>query len=176
MHAKYARINGKLSSIKTVLKRGDCVEIGTGDSLPRSGAGGLEWLNHVCTFKAKRQLRRHFAAQLAKQQFNRCPHCLPLPGGETIGFRNEDGSITMHRRNCPEAIRIASKLGDTIVNTPFPEDPDQQYPVSISIKAIDRYHFLIDVVDMITNELHLCIAFDRSIFHICHLYSVHAIF
>lgn len=157
MHAKYARINGKLSSIKTVLKQGDCVEIGTGDSLPRSGAGGLEWLNHVCTFKAKRHLRRHFAAQLAKQQFNRCPHCLPLPGGETIGFRDEDGSITMHRRNCPEAIRIASKLGDTIVDTPFPEDPDAQYPVSISIKAIDRYHFLIDVVDMITNDLHLCI-------------------
>lgn len=157
MHAKYARINGKLSSIKTVLKQGDCVEIGTGDSLPRSGAGGLEWLNHVCTFKAKRHLRRHFAAQLAKQQFNRCPHCLPLPGGETIGFRDEDGSITMHRRNCPDAIRIASKLGDTIVDTPFPEDPDAQYPVSISIKAIDRYHFLIDVVDMITNELHLCI-------------------
>lgn len=153
MHAKYARINGKLSSVKTELKRGDCVEIGTDESYsPKS-----EWLNHVCTYKAKRHLRRHFAAQLAKQQFNRCPHCLPLPGGETIGFRDEDGSITMHRRNCPEAIRIASKLGDTIVDTPFPEDPDAQYPVSISIKAIDRYHFLIDVVDMITNELHLCI-------------------
>ncbi len=159
MHAKYARINGKLSSIKTILKRGDCVEIGTGDSLPLSGGagGGLEWLNHVRTFKAKRQLRRHFAAQLARQQFNRCPHCLPLPGGETIGFRDEDGSITMHRRNCPEAIRLASKHGDSIVDTPFPEDPDTQYPVSISIKAIDRYHFLIDVVDMITNDLHLCI-------------------
>ena len=153
MHAKYARINGKLSSIKTELKRGDCVEIGVDESYSPKA----EWLNHVCTFKAKRHLRRHFAAQLAKQQFNRCPHCLPLPGGETIGFRDEDGSITMHRRNCPEAIRLASKLGDSIVDTPFPEDPDAQYPVSITIKAIDRYHFLIDVVDMITNDLHLCI-------------------
>ncbi len=159
MHAKYARINGKLSSIKTELKRGDCVEIGVDENSSLVGrSGGVEWLNHVCTFKAKRQLRRHFAAQLARQQFNRCPHCLPLPGGETIGFRNEeDGSITMHRRNCPEAIRLASKLGDSIVDTPFPEDPDTQYPISISIKAIDRYHFLIDVVDMITNDLHLCI-------------------
>ncbi len=153
MHAKYARINGKLSSIKTELKRGDCVEIGIDESYSPKA----EWLNHVCTFKAKRQLRRHFAAQLAMQQFNRCPHCLPLPGGETIGFRDEDGSITMHRRNCPEAIRLASKLGDSIVDTPFPENPDMQYPVSISIRAIDRYHFLIDVVDMITNDLHLSI-------------------
>lgn len=153
MHAKYARVNGKLSSVKTVLKRGDCVEIGVDENYTPKA----DWLHNVCTYKAKRYLRRHFADQLAKQQFNRCPHCLPLPGGETIGFRDEDGSITMHRRNCPDAIRIASKLGDTIVDTPFPEDPDTQYPVSISIKAIDRYHFLIDVVDMITNELHLCI-------------------
>ncbi len=153
MHAKYARINGKLSSVKTELKRGDCVEIGIDENYsPKS-----EWLNHVCTYKAKRLLRRHFSAQLSKQQFCRCPHCLPLPGGETIGFLQEDGNIMMHRRNCPEAIRIASKHGDSIVNTPFPEDPDAQYPVSISIKAIDRYHFLIDVVDMITNDLHLSI-------------------
>ena len=31
LHALYARINGKLSSVKTVLHRGDCVEIGTSD-------------------------------------------------------------------------------------------------------------------------------------------------
>lgn len=29
LHAKYARINGKLCSIKTVLHRGDCIEIGS---------------------------------------------------------------------------------------------------------------------------------------------------
>ena len=63
----------------------------------------------------------------------------------------------MHRRNCPEAIRLASKHGDNIVNVGFDESPDKQYPVSISIRAIDRYHFLIDVVSKITNDLHLSI-------------------
>ena len=63
----------------------------------------------------------------------------------------------MHRRNCPEAIRLASKHGDNIVNIGFDEAPDKQYPVSISIRAIDRYHFLIDVVSKITNDLHLSI-------------------
>ena len=35
LHAVYAHINGRLCSLKTVLHRGDCVEIGTdADSLP----------------------------------------------------------------------------------------------------------------------------------------------
>ena len=52
IHAVYARINGKLSSVKTILHRGDCVEIGTADdSMPES-----DWIHHVLTYKAKRSL------------------------------------------------------------------------------------------------------------------------
>lgn len=153
IHAKYARINGKLMSVKTELHRGDCVEVGTdAGTWPKA-----DYLNHVKSYKAKRALRSYFAEELAKQQFQRCPHCLPLPGGDTIGFREEDGSITMHRRNCPEAIRLASKFGDNVVNADFSENPTKEYAVSISIKAIDRYHFLIDVVNKITNDLKLSI-------------------
>lgn len=153
LHAKYARVNGKLVSVKTELHRGDCVEIGSDDNfLPHA-----EWLKCVQTYRAKRALRSYFAAELAKQQYQRCPLCKPLPGGDSVGFREMDGSITMHRRNCAEAIRLASKLGDNIVNMGFEESPDKSYPVSISIKGIDRYHFLIDVVNKITNDLGLSI-------------------
>lgn len=153
LHAKYARINGKLAAVRTVLNRGDVVEIGTDpDFLPKA-----EWMQCVQSYKARRNLRSYFSEELAKQQYQRCPCCLPLPGGETIGFRETDDSITLHRRNCPEAIRLASKFGDNIVYMEFDEDPDKQYPVTIYIKAIDRYHLLIDIVSKITNDLHLFI-------------------
>lgn len=153
MHAKYARINGKLSSIKTELRRGDCIEIGTDNtSFPKH-----EWLEHVCTYKAKHILNNYFSKELSQQKFTRCPHCMPLPGGETIGFREEDGSITMHRRNCHVAIEQASKLGDTIVDIEFPIKDNRAYPITFYIKAIDRYHLLIDIVSTITNDLKLYI-------------------
>ena len=153
IHAKYAKINGRLSSVKTVLRRGDCVEIGTEeDFIPHP-----EWLSAVQTYKARRALRSLFSADRSKLRYNRCQQCKPLPGGETIGFKEEDSSVTMHRRNCPEAIRLASKQGDYIVNVPFEDDESRVYPVSISIKAVNRYHFLIDVVNKISNELHLSI-------------------
>ena len=151
-HAVYARINGKLMSVKTVLHRGDCVEIGTDEnSLPDP-----EWINHVLTFKAKRQLFNYIST-LSTLEYQRCPHCHPLPQDEVIGFKSADGTITLHKRNCTSAIRMASHQGDSIVAVDFKENDKFQYPVRVQIRSVDRYHLLIDVIDCITERLHLFI-------------------
>ena len=148
-HAHYARINGKLASIKTVLKRGDCVEIGTDeDTHPEP-----DWLNHVSTYKARRFIGTYLARQ-DKSEYVRCPNCHPLPGDEVIGFQKPDGSVEVHMRNCQTAIRLASQYGDSIVAVNF-EDSKELYPVRISVRAIDRYHLLSDLVECITEKLHL---------------------
>ena len=151
-HAHYARINGKLSSVKTVLKRGDCVEIGTNEETEPQE----DWLNHVSTYKARRAISTYLARK-KNSEFVRCPNCHPLPGDEVIGFKREDGSIEVHKRNCQTAIRIASQHGDSIVAVNFDEDGACLYPVRISVTAIDRYHLLSDLVDCITEKLHLSI-------------------
>lgn len=149
-HAHYARINGKLSSIKTVLQRGDCVEIGTSDNAEPQ----KDWLNHVLTYKARKFINSYLSRQTGSV-YLRCPHCHPLPGDEVIGFKNADGSIQVHKRNCQTAIRMASQDGDSIVAVTFDECPTCLYPVRISVRAIDRYHLLSDLVDCITEKLHL---------------------
>ena len=149
-HAHYARINGKLLSVKTVLKRGDCVEIGTNeDTAPQA-----DWLAHVSTYKARKFISTYLARQ-GKSEFIRCPHCHPLPGDEVIGFKKQDGSIEVHKRNCHTAIRLASQDGDSIVAVNFDDDTNRLYPVRISVRAIDRYHLLSDLVECITEKLHL---------------------
>ncbi|MEY8611492.1 HD domain-containing protein [Parabacteroides segnis] len=149
-HAQYARVNGKLCSIRTVLHRGDCVEIGVNEHInPRP-----DWINHVLTYKAKRHLRS-FLFRMKKIPYKRCPYCHPLPGDEVIGFTETDKCVTIHKRDCSSAICLASQKGDSIVSVNFEEDKDILYPVSISIKAVDRYHLLSDLIDSITNRLKL---------------------
>lgn len=152
-HAIYARINGRLMAVKAVLHRGDCVEIGTDPE----ATPDPDWLNHVLTYKAKRNLRSYFA-NLPKIEYNRCNCCHPLPGDEVIGFQAESGSITLHKRNCPIAIRQASQQGDSIVAVDFKENPLFLYPVRIRIRGIDRYHLLSDVVNCITGGQKLSIS------------------
>ena len=153
LHAAYTRINGKLSSVKTVLHRGDCVEIGTiDDAMPEA-----DWQNHVLTYKAKRCLGSFFADR-PKMEYKRCTCCHPLPGDEVVGFKNAEGQITLHKRNCLTAIRQASKQGETIVAVDFKENEQFLFPVRICIRGIDRHHLLRDVVACITEQQNLSIS------------------
>ncbi len=149
--AKYARVNGFLSSIKSQLRRGDVVEIFTDpEAHPKP-----DWLDAAVTYKAKKEIGNYLKS-LKKPRYDRCPECKPMPGEEVIGFKNDDGKITLHKRDCPLAIRLASQWGDSIVSVNFEPD-DTLYPVEIQIKAVDRYHLFVDLVDCISNKLHLAI-------------------
>ena len=151
-HAHYARINGQLSSIKAELQRGDIVEIVTNPEVTPQ----KDWSDHVLTYKAKRFLKSYFAKQ-EKSVYHFCPDCHPIPGEEVIGFKEADGTITIHKRNCPVAIGLASQRGDSIVSVDYEEKVSILYPVSIQILAVDRYHLLSDIINCITNELQLSI-------------------
>lgn len=148
-HAKYARINGFLSSIKAPLRRGDVVEIFTS---PTSHPVP-DWLEAVVSYKAKNAIESYISS-LTPPKFRRCDCCRPIPGEEVVGFRGKDGVLTLHKRDCPIAIRLASQFGDDIVSVEF--EPDETlYPVTVTVKAVDRYHLFLDIVDCISNKLNL---------------------
>lgn len=148
--AVYARINRKLHSLRTVLQRGDRVEIGTADDAKPDP----DWLNYVSTFRAKKYLRSYFA-NLPRLEYDRCPICHPLPGDEVIGYKGDVEKICLHKRDCTEVIRLASENGDAIVSAAFEEDERFLYHVRIRVKGIDRYHLMSDLIDCITDKLHL---------------------
>jgi GTP pyrophosphokinase len=76
-----------------------------------------------------------------------------MPGSEIIGFQDASGHVTIHGRNCPVAIRMASEKGNTIVEVKdFVADPAVLYPVRVEIVGIDRFHLLQDILDCIVGE------------------------
>lgn len=152
MHAKYAKINGHLASIKTVLKRGDCVEIGTDEEMQPQD----DWATNAKSYKALRNIHM-FLDRKERPKYLRCPHCNPIPGEEVIGFKAVDDSITVHRRDCSEAIGLASRYGDSIVAVDYETQPAVVYPATVTLKAVDRQHLLSDIIDSISNKLHLSI-------------------
>ncbi len=148
-HARYARVNGFLTSVKAPLRRGDVVEIAaTPDATPQP-----DWLDAVVTYKARKAIREWLDSRPVPV-YRRCPTCLPIPCEDVVGIKDADGRITLHKRDCPTAIRLASERGDDIVAIDFTPD-ETLYPANIEIRAVDRFHLLIDIVDNITNRLGL---------------------
>lgn len=150
-NAKYGRLNGFLASVKAPLRRGDVVEVFTDPNVHPSH----DWLDSCVTYKAKQAIADYLAGQ-PQPAYHRCPECNPIPGEEVIGFREEDGSVTVHKRDCPSVIKLASQYGDRIESVAF-SSGSTLYPVQITVKAIDRYHLFIDLADCISNQLNLSI-------------------
>ena len=148
--AKYARINGFLASIKAPLRRGDVVEVFTDpDARPSH-----DRLDCVVTYKARTAIKAYLDS-LPRSTQHRCPRCMPIPGDEVVGFRSEGSDeVTLHKRDCPDAVSLASQQGDSICNVDYKPD-GTLYSQTIAITAVDRYHLFIDLVDCISNRLHL---------------------
>lgn len=150
-HAKYARINSRLEPVNYTLRRGDVVEIFTDPaSHPEH-----DWENFAHTFKARKAIRHYFET-VPKLTYCRCSECSPIPGEEVFGIRNhfDPEIVTVHKRDCRHAISMASSYGDDVVSVDFKSD-DTLYPVTLRVRAVDRSHLFVDLVDCITNTFHL---------------------
>lgn len=150
-HAKYARINSRLEPVNTSLRRGDVVEIFTDpDCHPE-----LDWESFAHTFKARKSIQRYLES-VPESTYCRCSECNPIPGEEVIGIRNHFNPelITVHKRDCRHAISLASSYGDDVVSVDFKAD-ETLYPATLRVRAVDRNHLFVDLVDCITNTFHL---------------------
>ena len=150
-HAKYARINSRLEPVNTSLRRGDVVEIFTDPDCHLE----LDWESFAHTFKARKSIQRYLES-VPESTYCRCPECNPIPGEEVIGIRNHFNPelITVHKRDCRHAISLASSYGDDVVSVDFKAD-ETLYPVTLRVRAVDRSHLFVDLVDCITNTFHL---------------------
>lgn len=150
-HAKYARINGRLEPVTYRLRRGDVIEVFTSPDIHPEP----DWEQFTHTYKAKKALRRYREA-LPASRYCRCPECNPIPGEEVVGIRDhhDRGIVTIHKRDCREAISMASSYGDDVVSVDYLPD-ETLYPVALTVRAVDRHHLLIDLADSITNKLNL---------------------
>ena len=151
---KFAVINDKLCSAKTVLSKGDRVRIGTDDepSIDKS------WLEHVVTYKARMGIRRFLNRQPAKvsDEFVMCPVCNPISGDEVIGFRLSDNKIEVHKCLCRKAIEKAAQKGDSIERkVDITEFEQLAFPVHFHIRSVNKDQLLLAIVSLVSEQMHL---------------------
>lgn len=75
--------------------------------------------------------------------------CNPAPGDEIIGYITRGRGATIHRKDCPNILRINDK--ERLVRVSWGE-PKATYPVPVRIKAFDRDGLMRDVSTLIADE------------------------
>ena len=73
--------------------------------------------------------------------------CTPIRGESVIGFKASDGTITVHRRTCPNANSLAAKFGDKILTVKWAEKENSgnHYLARIYLKGTDRMGMINDI-------------------------------
>jgi guanosine-3',5'-bis(diphosphate) 3'-pyrophosphohydrolase len=79
--------------------------------------------------------------------FARC--CNPAPGDEIVGYITRGRGATIHRKDCPNVLRIADR--ERLVRVSWGE-PKATYPIPVRIKAFDRDGLMKDVSTLIADE------------------------
>lgn len=151
---KFAVINDKLCSAKTILNKGDRVRIGTDDvpSIDKT------WLDHVVTYKARIGIRRflNHHKSVINEAYLLCDRCKPLSGDEVIGFRLPDGRIEVHKCHCRYAIEKAAQAGDSIEREVDMTDFEQiPFPVRFHVKSVNKDQLLLTIVSLVSDKMHL---------------------
>jgi GTP pyrophosphokinase len=82
--------------------------------------------------------------------------CKPIPGDDITGFLDDDDKgVTIHKKKCPNALRLAAQYGDHIIQARWSKHTAMSFLVRLEMRGIDRIGILNDITNIITGELNV---------------------
>jgi GTP pyrophosphokinase len=80
--------------------------------------------------------------------------CSPVPGDPIMGFITQGRGVSIHRDDCSNAVALAHRLGERIIDVEWDGSTGAQYRAVLEVMAFDRSRLLLDVSKIVA-EYHL---------------------
>ncbi|HSN02179.1 MAG TPA: bifunctional (p)ppGpp synthetase/guanosine-3',5'-bis(diphosphate) 3'-pyrophosphohydrolase [Acidimicrobiales bacterium] len=87
--------------------------------------------------------------------------CSPVPGDPITGFITQGRGVSVHRDDCSNAVALAQRLGERIIDVEWDASAVGQYRAVLEVLAFDRSRLLLDVSKVVA-EYHLNIISSSS--------------
>ncbi|MEG1413854.1 MAG: RelA/SpoT family protein [Mucinivorans sp.] len=129
----------------------------------------LDGLEKILRQNAATKLMKYWTLQIAKpfrsnkrgktlneqieHQMVTATCCNPIPGDEIIGFEKDGRVVEVHKRSCPEAIRLSAQRGEKIVGTSWESQKVVSHLIVISLRGIDRKGMMLDIARVVSEQL-----------------------
>jgi len=78
--------------------------------------------------------------------------CNPIPGDDVVGYVSADEHIIIHKRNCPEALKIMSQQGDSIITAEWTKFKKLSYLSRIKLTGFDRVGMVNEITNIISKQ------------------------
>jgi GTP pyrophosphokinase len=80
--------------------------------------------------------------------------CNPVPGDSVLGFVDDNGHITIHKRKCDVANKLKSAKGNHILTVEW-QIENSLFPVSIYMKGLDSIGTLGKITEIISQKMNV---------------------
>jgi len=78
--------------------------------------------------------------------------CNPIPGDDVVGYVSGDEHIIIHKRSCPEAMKIMSQQGDSIIAAEWTKFKKLSYLSRIKLSGFDRVGVVNEITTIISKQ------------------------
>jgi GTP pyrophosphokinase len=78
--------------------------------------------------------------------------CSPVPGDPIMGFVTQGRGVSVHRDDCSNAVALAHRLGERIIDVEWDGSQRSQYRVVIEVMGFDRPRLLMDVTKVFAEQ------------------------
>jgi GTP pyrophosphokinase len=78
--------------------------------------------------------------------------CNPIPGDDVVGYLSAEDHVIIHKRNCPEALKMMSQQGDSIITAEWTKFKKLSYLSRIKLTGFDRVGIVSEISTIISKQ------------------------
>jgi GTP pyrophosphokinase len=87
------------------------------------------------------------------QQYRLADCCHPIPGDDVLGFVEDNGSVSVHKRQCPVAMKMKSSYGSRILSAEWATHKALSFPIELELRGIDGVGIVSQIAKIVSDEL-----------------------
>ncbi|MDM8160540.1 RelA/SpoT family protein [Labilibaculum sp. K2S] len=88
----------------------------------------------------------------ANESYKIATCCKPIPGDEVLGYLDMANNVTIHKRKCPNALKLMSSQGDRILAADWTSHRLMSFLAIIELTGIDKIGIVNEVTNVISKD------------------------
>ncbi|OYQ45380.1 RelA/SpoT family protein [Flavobacterium cyanobacteriorum] len=96
-----------------------------------------------------------FGKEQDKLDYKLATCCNPIPGDDVFGFVTINEGIKVHKKDCPNAIRLQSNFAYRIIQAKWIDSTQEEFKATLKITGMDSLGLTNELTKVISNNMHV---------------------
>ncbi|WP_372644204.1 bifunctional (p)ppGpp synthetase/guanosine-3',5'-bis(diphosphate) 3'-pyrophosphohydrolase [Ancylomarina sp.] len=92
---------------------------------------------------------------MTEEKYKIATCCKPIPGDDVVGYVDMANNVTIHKRKCPNALKLMSSQGDRILEANWTSHRLMSFLAIIELNGIDKIGIVNDITSIISKDHHV---------------------